>query len=40
MAGVYTASMPVFVVENRPFGNVGFCNFYEGNAPRRLNYGC
>jgi hypothetical protein len=40
VAGVYTASMPVFVVENRPFGNVGFCNFYEGNAPRRLNYGC
>ena len=40
VAGVYTASMPVFVVENRPFGNVGFCNFYEGNEPRRLNYGC
>ena len=40
VAGVYTASMPVFVVENRPYGNVGFCNFYEGNAPRRLNYGC
>jgi hypothetical protein len=40
VAGVYTASMPVFVVENRPFGNVGFCNFYEGNEHRRLNYGC
>ena len=40
VAGVYTASMPVFVVENRPYGNVGFCNFYEGNEPRRLNYGC
>jgi hypothetical protein len=40
VAGVYTASMPVFVVENRPFGNIGFCNFYEGDAPRRLNYGC
>ena len=32
--------MPVFVVENRTLGNVGFCNFYEGKEPRRLNYGC
>ena len=40
VAGVYTASMPVFVVENTAFGNTGFCNFYEGDAPRRLNYGC
>ena len=32
--------MPVFVVENRTHGNVGFCNFYEGKEPRRLNYGC
>ena len=30
VAGIYTASMPVFVVENRALGNVGFCNFYEG----------
>ncbi len=21
-------------------GNLGFCNFYEGKEPRRLNYGC
>lgn len=40
LAGIYTASMPVFVVENRAHGNVGFCNFYEGKEPRRLNYGC
>ena len=39
LAGVYTASMPVFVVENRAFGNTGYCNFYEGTNPRRLNYG-
>jgi len=40
LAGIYTASMPVFVIENRTFGNVSFCNFYEGKDPRRLNYGC
>lgn len=39
LAGVYTASMPVFVVRNRAFANVGYCNFYEGTNPRRLNYG-
>jgi hypothetical protein len=39
-AAIYTASMPVFVVENRTHGNRGFCNFYEGKEPRRLNYGC
>jgi hypothetical protein len=40
LAGVYTASMPVFVVSNPPFGNTAFCNFYEGKERRRLNYGC
>jgi hypothetical protein len=39
LAGIYTASMPVFVVENRAFGNVAYCNIYEGKNPRRLNYG-
>lgn len=39
LAGIYTASMPVFVVENRTFGNPGYCNLYEGTNPRRLNYG-
>ncbi len=39
VAGIYTASMPVFVVENRAQGNRGFCNFYEGASRKRLNYG-
>ncbi len=39
VAGIYTASMPVFVVENRTYGNLAFCNFYEGESRRRLNYG-
>ena len=39
LAGIYTASMPVFVVENRHTGINGFCNMYEGTDPRRLNYG-
>ena len=39
LAGIYTASMPAFVVENRAFGNLAFCNIYEGSNPRRLNYG-
>ena len=39
LAGVYSASMSVFVVENRGVGNRGFCNLYEGTNPRRLNYG-
>jgi hypothetical protein len=39
VAGIFTASMPVFVVENRTFGNRAFCNFYEGPSHRRLNYG-
>src|SRR5207244_10378059 len=32
-------SMPVFVVENAVGGTRGFCNFYEGESRRRLNYG-
>jgi hypothetical protein len=39
LAGVYTASMPVFVVRNATHGNIAYCNFYEGHNPRRLNYG-
>ena len=39
LAGVYTASMPVFAVRNETGGNFGYCNFYEGTDPRRLNYG-
>ena len=39
LAGIYTASMPVLVVENRPAGNRSFCNLFEGPSPQRLNYG-
>lgn len=39
LAGIYTASMPVFVVENAAHGNHAFCNFFEGPSPKRLNYG-
>lgn len=39
VAGIYTASMPVFVVENTAGRNRSFCNFYEGESRRRLNYG-
>jgi hypothetical protein len=39
LAGIYTASMPVFIVENRCHGNRAFCNFFEGPSPKRLNYG-
>ena len=39
LAGIYTASMPVFVVENRASGDTAFCNFYEGESRKRLNYG-
>jgi hypothetical protein len=39
LAGIYTASMPVFVVENRARSNVAFCNSFEGASRKRLNYG-
>jgi hypothetical protein len=39
VAGIYTASMPVFVVDNTVGGNRAFCNFYEGESRHRLNYG-
>lgn len=39
IAGVHTASMPVFVVEDRASGRVGRCHFYEGHSRHRLNYG-
>jgi hypothetical protein len=39
LAGIYTASMPVLVVENRQHGNRAFCNLFEGVSPHRLNYG-
>ncbi|HVQ93317.1 MAG TPA: DUF1116 domain-containing protein [Mycobacteriales bacterium] len=39
VAGVYTASMPVFVVEDANTGRRGYCNLYEGESRYRLNYG-
>jgi uncharacterized protein DUF1116 len=39
VAGIYTASMPVFVVDDRNAGTRAFCNFYEGPSRYRLNYG-
>jgi hypothetical protein len=39
VAGIYTASMPVFVVEEKRSGLRAFCNFYEGPSRYRLNYG-
>ena len=39
VAGIYTASMPVLVVEDATFGGRAYCNLYEGKSPMRLNYG-
>jgi hypothetical protein len=43
LAGPYSASMPVFVVQNRAAGgdagNFAYCSIYEGTNHRRLNYG-
>jgi hypothetical protein len=39
VAGIYTASMPVFVVQNADRANRAYCNFYEGESRHRLNYG-
>jgi hypothetical protein len=39
LAGIYTASMPVLVVEDAAHGNRAFCNLFEGVSPHRLNYG-
>jgi hypothetical protein len=39
VAGIFTASMPVFVVRDTRSGHRAFCNFFEGPSHRRLNYG-
>lgn len=39
VAGIYTASMPVLVVDDRVHGNTAYCNLYEGESRYRLNYG-
>lgn len=38
-SGVHTASMPVFVVEDRATGARGYCTPFEGNGPTRLTFG-
>jgi hypothetical protein len=39
LAGVTTASMPVFVVQDKHTDSQAFCTLYEGDATDRLNYG-
>lgn len=39
LAGVTTASMPVFVVRDKHTDAQAFCSLYEGDATDRLNYG-
>lgn len=39
VAGIFTASMPVFIVEDRVTGRRAYCNLYEGANRKRLNYG-
>ncbi len=39
LAGIYTGSMPVLVVENRTGSNRAYCNLFEGVSRYRLNYG-
>ena len=39
LAGIYTASMPVLVVDNRSGSNRAYCNLFEGVSRYRLNYG-
>lgn len=38
MAGIVTASMPVFIIENRAFGNQSYCTINEGLG-KVLRYG-
>jgi hypothetical protein len=38
-AGITTASMPVYVVENKVGGNRGTCSLVESNPPRVFAYG-
>lgn len=39
LAGIYTPTMPVFVVEDSASGRRAFCNMYEGKSRKRINYG-
>jgi hypothetical protein len=39
MTGITSASMPMMVVENRPYGNRAYINVHEGPSRNRLTYG-
>lgn len=39
LTGVYSASMPVLVIEDKAHGHRSFCTVYEGPARERLTYG-
>lgn len=39
MTGITSASMPVLVVDNQPYGNKSFINIHEGPSRNRLTYG-
>lgn len=39
VAGIYTSSMPVLIIEETNTGTRAYCNLYEGESRHRLNYG-
>lgn len=39
VAGIFTASMPVLIVEDATHGHRAFCSLYEGPNRLKLNYG-
>lgn len=39
VAGIFTASMPVVIVEDAKHGHRAFCSLYEGSSRFKLNYG-
>lgn len=39
VTGIYTASMPVFIVEDKNTGRKGYCNLFEGEIEEKLTYG-
>ncbi len=39
MTGITSASMPVMVVDNAPYGNQAYINVHEGPSRNRLTYG-
>ncbi len=39
MTGITSASMPVMVVDNEPYGNRAYINVHEGPSRNRLTYG-